>query len=795
MADQPEPRRATDGAVAAYEFRLFGRFSGRRLADGADVTPRGRKSRALLAYLLLERKPVDRDRLAGLLWSERGQAQAHASLRQCLLELRALSHGPAPLLAVERHQVAATGAAELDIERMAALAAAGDAEGFAAALGEGEALLEDLDGLDPAFDQWLRAVRTSRGDGLINSAEQAWRKAIAAGRPEAALQLARQLQRIDPMDEKAARLAMEAAHAAGQPQAAERLYDVLRKTLRDEAGAEPAAETRALYERLGAPNVPVVPAPPQPPAASAHGEPAPATAETRAVPRRRLLLPSAAAMLLLASAAATVWLRPRTPAVPMVAVVADRAAAGPLSRQLGLDIARLASARPDAFAVIDPSDGTEAEYIVRVGSERLGDVLRADLSLLVRGSAELLWSARFQRPARDQTDLREQMAAKLGSVLLCMGYARRAEVNLGDATRRLFLAACDQLDEPPGEQRRAVLRQLTQRAPRFAWGWAKLAQVEAEMSIPLLRRSAGAMPAEAAELRRAATSHMLRARALDETVGAIYVAEATLIIAPDAWAERLAVTDRGIAADPDDPALHEMRSSMLSAVGRSADAVASARRAVELSPVSAWIRSRLIIALAYSGNISAAWQELATAERLWPGAAALRDARFRLELRYGDPRNALRIIEMDETRGVPGDSSRPFETAYLAARVNPSPANIEAALRPFETLQRQTSLVAPSHLQLLVQFGRVDEAFRVLQGAANLDSVRWGSDVLFRPQMRPLRNDSRFPPLAARLGLLQYWQESGQWPDFCSDPELPYDCRVEAGRLLGGRAGEKGAAR
>jgi hypothetical protein len=37
--------------------------------------------------------------------------------------------------------------------------------------------------------------------------------------------------------------------------------------------------------------------------------------------------------------------------------------------------------------------------------------------------------------------------------------------------------------------------------------------------------------------------------------------------------------------------------------------------------------------------------------------------------------------------------------------------------------------------------------------------------------------------VAARLGLLQYWQSSGQWPDFCFDPDLPYDCK-KAGAMI-----------
>ena len=38
--------------------------------------------------------------------------------------------------------------------------------------------------------------------------------------------------------------------------------------------------------------------------------------------------------------------------------------------------------------------------------------------------------------------------------------------------------------------------------------------------------------------------------------------------------------------------------------------------------------------------------------------------------------------------------------------------------------------------------------------------------------------------LAARSGLIGYWRETGKWPDFCFDPDLPYDCKKEAAKLM-----------
>ena len=40
-----------------------------------------------------------------------------------------------------------------------------------------------------------------------------------------------------------------------------------------------------------------------------------------------------------------------------------------------------------------------------------------------------------------------------------------------------------------------------------------------------------------------------------------------------------------------------------------------------------------------------------------------------------------------------------------------------------------------------------------------------------------------------RIGLVDYWRTTGKWPDFCSDPSLPYDCKAEAAKLRPAPAG------
>lgn len=67
---------------------IFGPF---RAADalGSEIPVKSRKARALLAYLALPPgKPRSREQVMALLWSDRGDQQARASLRQALSGLR-----------------------------------------------------------------------------------------------------------------------------------------------------------------------------------------------------------------------------------------------------------------------------------------------------------------------------------------------------------------------------------------------------------------------------------------------------------------------------------------------------------------------------------------------------------------------------------------------------------------------------------------------------------------------------------------------------------------------------------
>ena len=130
-------------------------------AADADLLPRGRKARAMLAILALEGPgPVLRERLCQLLWSRRHRDQARASLRQSIHELQeGLSRAGSQLLSIERGMLCLNrDRFSLDIDPFAPHVALDwplvDRQA-ATHLARAQ-LLEDLVGVDPAFDQWVQ---------------------------------------------------------------------------------------------------------------------------------------------------------------------------------------------------------------------------------------------------------------------------------------------------------------------------------------------------------------------------------------------------------------------------------------------------------------------------------------------------------------------------------------------------------------------------------------------------------------------------------------------------------------
>lgn len=261
-----QPRAAIRAVASAADpvvvrLRLIGQMEA-STPNGDSILPPGRKTRALLAIIALSApRPVLRSRLAELLWSRRPEEQARASLRQEIHRLlEVLAPASKEVLAINRDSLALRpGAVWVDVEEVLRATTTHPAS---LALLDGE-LLEELDGVDPAFDGWLQTERERLRDRARSVGETLL---LEQSSPEALIVVAQQLLSIDRAHEGAWRALMRAHADRGERGMAIQSYDRCRAVLADLLDATPSSETQALLAdirmgRTARPTAPVATAP------------------------------------------------------------------------------------------------------------------------------------------------------------------------------------------------------------------------------------------------------------------------------------------------------------------------------------------------------------------------------------------------------------------------------------------------------------------------------------------------------------------------------------------------------
>jgi DNA-binding SARP family transcriptional activator/TolB-like protein/Tfp pilus assembly protein PilF len=223
-----------------------------RSPAGTDLTPRSRKGLAIIAHLALTPGfSAGRDRILGLLWGDRGEEQARASLRQTLVDLRVTAPDVAGMIVATRQAVALKDDCwRCDALEMDEAAEHGDIAGLLAKLQAARGdLLESLQGLTAQFDDWLLAERARRRSQLVPRA-LALTQAAAERAPDQARALATALLVFDPGNEDACRIGMRLDLKAGDLASLHRRYRVLEEQLEREFDTKPSPETVRLLREL-----------------------------------------------------------------------------------------------------------------------------------------------------------------------------------------------------------------------------------------------------------------------------------------------------------------------------------------------------------------------------------------------------------------------------------------------------------------------------------------------------------------------------------------------------------------
>jgi DNA-binding SARP family transcriptional activator/TolB-like protein len=234
------------------EVQTFGCF---RIVDSRSMREihfRSRKALALLCYFAVATDhALTRERAMELLWGSRGEEQARASLRQILHEIRSSPVGEIDAIEIGRHHLSArSDAVDTDLDEMVRLAENGEVAVLAQRMADcPDRMFEGLDGIDPAFDDWLRVER-ERQLLRLNQAIVTACGGDAGRDPGACRAIVSALQRLNPCDEAVARLGFELDHASGDLAALHQRYRWLEAALRRDLDAEPSELTRETFRKL-----------------------------------------------------------------------------------------------------------------------------------------------------------------------------------------------------------------------------------------------------------------------------------------------------------------------------------------------------------------------------------------------------------------------------------------------------------------------------------------------------------------------------------------------------------------
>jgi TolB-like protein/Flp pilus assembly protein TadD len=590
--------------------RLLGGFE-LQWSDGRESAPLGRKVRALLACLALPAgKAWPREKLMALLWSDRGEEQARASLRQALAELRRCLGEPSPLQASRDTITLDPAMISVDAVVFEQLAKA-DNIGEAAALYLGP-LLDGHGVHDDGFEEWLRIERTRLHHLAISTLD----RYANAARGDKAIDTAQRLLQLDPLREASHRLLMRLYAGAGQRAEALRQYQQCRDLLHRELKTSPEAETERLHREIL--DEPVAP-----------GGGAGAAADARAADGRPSI------------------------AVRRFSNMSEEPDRQYFSDGITEDIITELSRYRSLFVIARPFelDATwrrlAVRYVVEGSVRRAGGRLRVTAQLIDGVTGAHLWAERYDRDIEDVFAVQEEIARTIATTLEgrvaasgiaaakrkptrelaaydCFLRGRERDAYFDLAGAELFYAQATALDPDyvhAHAQRALALTVLywLHQDPEM------LRQGEASARTALALDDHDGMSHEAMgyvalHQRRFELAGIHFERAVSLNPNDIYIAadHANWLTRSGRPAEALQRLDEAMRRDPFSPTwLWEMRSNALFHLGRYEEAIAALRAMSTLHP---WHFAHLAAAYAHLGRLAEAHRELATFLQAKPGA-------------------------------------------------------------------------------------------------------------------------------------------------------------------------------
>lgn len=419
----------------------------------------------------------------------------------------------------------------------------------------------------------------------------------------------------------------------------------------------------------------------------------------------------------------------------------------------------------------------KASHVLDGSIQRAGGRIRVTAHLLDCATQSSLWSQRFDRDLEDIFAVQDEIAEAIAAALELEFAAGEVEP-VDPAIYDLYLRARERVTSPALMERNvASLQQVTRLAPRFGPGWATLAYRRAElmMHCPYDRR---------ANQRREIALDIGQAEQLDPGHPDTLAARWELMPPFGSLAAQQAMLDSEVVTNPGSVDFLTTRAYFLECTGRSSAAAEAAGRAARLDSLNPFAMGLYGQALWFDGQYDRALATMEFVRQKWPDSHHSVAVLIQAHVHRQDWDAVERLTQPSRLALYP---LREHVGVVAFARVMRSPAP-QGRRAMFDTIARRanaTGHIDPQVAVVAAELGFVDETFALLErcrfgpcGSPRdvMGTHAYRTLLLFPKPYARLRADPRFVTVCARLGLTEYWLESGHWPD-CAD-EVPYDFKA-----------------
>jgi adenylate cyclase len=445
----------------------------------------------------------------------------------------------------------------------------------------------------------------------------------------------------------------------------------------------------------------------------------------------------------------------------------------------------------------DAAATLKATHVLDGSVRRSGTRMRVTAQLTGAESNTLLWTDRYERNVADAFELQDDIAAQVTAALKhALAPPTRAPSKVDPVAYDLYLRARAHMSiGHVADFRRAeeLLAQAASRAPDSPDIWSLLAFVRTFL-LPTDHDAQGE------PLSVAAQSAAERALALDPKSALAMMAQALLGPAFAAYDEKQRLAETAYHLAPNDPLIGGAWGGVSVSVGRAAESLAARERAAQLDPLSPRRLGQYSNALSANGHRDKAIAVIHDAWARLPHSLWLWIARFQALTDSGLVDEAMAMCRNADDIAAAGMPKEFVDvlSKHLAAGQAPMTER-EKIYRSWPGLQDQSVPLDLTLCMTVAVMGLTDFVVDLILAAVSsgrrieTGNIGGGSrasttGALFDSQRaRALHQNPRFPLVCARLGLVDYWQASGRWPDCAT--QVSYDFKGEcanAARQLGG---------